>query len=237
MRKIIGIYKIESPTGKIYIGQSNDIYRRWKTYHIYKCNSQTFLYNSFIKHGVDTHTFQIVHELPYDVNLEILNEYELFYYELYLNCSCEMLNLIVPGNYRRHHESTRIRMSKLRKEYVDANIKGKILEEIYGIDKAKEIKNLLSKASKGKKKTLEHCQNISKGSKGKKKSEEHNIKNRLARKGKSWVEQYGEEKAKRLKLQVSQRQKGRIVKGETRRKISLRMKKQWKENPNWNKNK
>lgn len=30
--KICGIYKITSPSGKVYIGQSNNIIKRWITY-------------------------------------------------------------------------------------------------------------------------------------------------------------------------------------------------------------
>lgn len=53
--KIIGIYKITSPSGKIYIGQSRDLDKRLKSY---KCGSsktkgQPKLYNSFEKYGID----------------------------------------------------------------------------------------------------------------------------------------------------------------------------------------
>jgi len=34
MEKICGIYKITSPTKRIYIGQSKDVFLRWKEYKI-----------------------------------------------------------------------------------------------------------------------------------------------------------------------------------------------------------
>ena len=62
--KIIGIYKITSPSGKIYIGQSLDIHYRWNVqYFKLKCKSQTKLYESFLEHGVENHTFETIHTL------------------------------------------------------------------------------------------------------------------------------------------------------------------------------
>lgn len=54
---IIGIYKITSPSGKIYIGQSVDIHRRWLDYKRAKYNRSYKLYCSFKKHGVLNHIF------------------------------------------------------------------------------------------------------------------------------------------------------------------------------------
>ena len=48
---MIGIYKITSPTGRIYIGQSIDIEKRIIKYQNIKCKSQRLLYNSLFKYG------------------------------------------------------------------------------------------------------------------------------------------------------------------------------------------
>ena len=57
MKKICGIYKITSPSGKIYIGCSNNIYKRWSRYrHPESIKKQTYIYNSLIKYGVENHT-------------------------------------------------------------------------------------------------------------------------------------------------------------------------------------
>ena len=45
----IGIYKITSPSNKIYIGKSNNINRRFKEYIKLRCKQQPKLYNSFKK--------------------------------------------------------------------------------------------------------------------------------------------------------------------------------------------
>lgn len=58
-----GIYKITSPSGKIYIGQSVDIERRFSEYQRDgSVKKQRRLFNSFAKYGVGSHVFEIVCE-------------------------------------------------------------------------------------------------------------------------------------------------------------------------------
>ena len=85
----IGIYKITSPSKRVYVGQSINIEKRFREYlKIKNCRSQRKLYNSFKKYGVKNHKFEI---------LEIcktyqLNKKERFYQEKFdvikkgLNC-------------------------------------------------------------------------------------------------------------------------------------------------------
>lgn len=71
MEKLCGIYKITSPNGRIYIGQSVDINHRFMGYlRLYvKNKGQTKLHRSFEKHGVKNHTFEIIEEcLEEDLN-------------------------------------------------------------------------------------------------------------------------------------------------------------------------
>jgi len=56
----IGIYKITSPSGKIYIGQSVDIDKRFKSYLRYSCKSQTKLFASLKKYGSKNHKYEIL---------------------------------------------------------------------------------------------------------------------------------------------------------------------------------
>ena len=58
---ICGIYKITSPSGRVYIGQSKDIHKRWGYYKRMKCESQKLIYYSFCKYGVDNHIFEVIH--------------------------------------------------------------------------------------------------------------------------------------------------------------------------------
>lgn len=76
---MIGIYKITSPTGKIYIGSSNDIENRFCKYKRLKCKTQTKLYNSFIKHGVENHVFEIIEIC----SINVLLGRELYYGKLF----------------------------------------------------------------------------------------------------------------------------------------------------------
>lgn len=58
--KKIGIYKITSPSGKIYIGQSVDIENRFKTYLRYSCKSQPKLLASLKSYGSENHIYEIL---------------------------------------------------------------------------------------------------------------------------------------------------------------------------------
>ena len=72
---MIGIYKITSPTGKIYIGQSIDIERRWNEYKKLSCSQSKKLYNSLKKYKPENHLFEILEEC----NVDELNSKEEHY--------------------------------------------------------------------------------------------------------------------------------------------------------------
>jgi hypothetical protein len=88
--KICGIYKIVSPTNRVYIGQSNDIRRRLLTYYEPKGgSSQIRLKSSFNKYGIDLHNFTVLEECEESC----LNERERYWQDYYnvlgkkgLNC-------------------------------------------------------------------------------------------------------------------------------------------------------
>lgn len=87
---MIGIYKIISPTNRVYIGQSIDIEKRWKSYKAnHNYHSQTRLKNSIDKYGIETHQFILLEEC----DISYLNDRERYYQDLYdvlgprgLNC-------------------------------------------------------------------------------------------------------------------------------------------------------
>lgn len=76
---MIGIYKITSPTKKVYIGQSTDIEKRFKIYKSLNCKSQTILYRSLLKYGIKKHKFEILCECSENE----LNDKERYYQDLY----------------------------------------------------------------------------------------------------------------------------------------------------------
>ena len=79
---MIGIYKITSPTNKIYIGQSINIDKRKAQYiNLSKSCVGPKLYNSINKHGWKTHK----HEILEECDIEQLNERETYYKQIELD--------------------------------------------------------------------------------------------------------------------------------------------------------
>jgi group I intron endonuclease len=83
---MIGIYKIVSPSGKTYVGQSVNIPKRWREHKNY-VGVGPKLKNSYEKYGFDSHNKEIIEEC----SLEQLDERETFWKKHYLNQ--------VDGNY------------------------------------------------------------------------------------------------------------------------------------------
>lgn len=113
MNKICGIYKITSPTGKIYIGQSINIKRRITRYKSLDCKNQYKLYNSLLKYGWDSHNFEIICEC----NIDILNDIEKYYIKFYNTFNSEHgMNLTDGGDSKRIISlETRLKMSISKK--------------------------------------------------------------------------------------------------------------------------
>jgi len=110
-----GIYKITSPTGRVYIGQSVDIPVRFSKYRGMHCHGQRRLYASLMKHGVDCHSFEII-ELVEDYS-EMIDR-ERYWQEFYgatgqngLNCKLVEKNC----HAGKHSSETKLRMSESAK--------------------------------------------------------------------------------------------------------------------------
>jgi len=71
------IYKITSPTGRIYIGKTIKIKLRLDYYRRLKCKKQPLIFNSLLKYGFSGHTFEVIYEG--ENTLSELNELEIFY--------------------------------------------------------------------------------------------------------------------------------------------------------------
>lgn len=112
------IYKITSPSSKIYIGQTIDINRRKKRYENLDCKQQPKIHNSIQKYGWDLHHFEILEE----VEVSILNEREIFWIKEF-NSLNEGLNLTGGGYSKEISEETieKIRSSKLGKPSPNKN--------------------------------------------------------------------------------------------------------------------
>lgn len=115
--KVGYIYKITSPKKRVYIGQTIDVKKRFSDYKCLNCKNQTKLFNSFKKHGVDKHNFEILTECDIDE----LNNVERYYQELFNCISVNGLNLrLVSSNDRsgKHSEESKKLMSIKRKEVI-----------------------------------------------------------------------------------------------------------------------
>lgn len=147
--KIIGIYKITSPSGRIYIGQSRNFKSRCSDYKsLDKVVKQRRLYNSYVKYGVENHKIEFIEECLF----EKLNIVERKWQDYYDVTSKNGLNCVLVGTEEKPYVMTE--ESKLK---ISAAHKGKIM--------SLETREKLSKSHTGKKLSEEHILKISKGSK------------------------------------------------------------------------
>lgn len=107
----VGIYKITSPSNRVYIGQSHNIKRRFWRYNGLESKGQPKLHNSFLKYGVHSHVFKVVHELPDDVMQDVLDNYEALFMQCYRDGGVDLLNTKEAGSRGKHSEETKLKMS------------------------------------------------------------------------------------------------------------------------------
>lgn len=164
-----GIYKITSPSGKVYIGQSVEIEKRWRWYRNNNSHEQRHLHRSFLKHGVYSHKFEISHQLPDDVSMEVMNTYEIFYWQQHIDCGFKMLNIKEPGSNGRHSEETKKKIGDLwrgKKRHPSVGLKVSLTKASFPKEKWAEIGKKISASKVGKKKPASFAINISKSTKG-----------------------------------------------------------------------
>jgi group I intron endonuclease len=106
---MIGIYKITSPSNKVYIGQSTNIKNRWDDYYkMIRCKRQPRLYNSLKKYKPHNHKFEIIEECTEDKLLER----ETYWKEHYNVLSVPSLCCRMDGKGGKLSQSTKDKMSK-----------------------------------------------------------------------------------------------------------------------------
>ena len=135
---MIGIYKITSPTKKVYIGQSIDIKKRFAQYNCNSCKGQPKLYRSLIKHGFINHKFEVVTEC----DEADLNKWERYYQDLYSACGKSGLNCAFTGYNDRSGRVTE-------------ETKEKIRSTLTGFKRSDEFRKAVSKRMMGLKRTPE----------------------------------------------------------------------------------
>lgn len=113
---MVGIYKITTPSGAAYIGQSWDIKRRWTAHKCFQ-HSTMAIGHSLRKYGPDAHIFEVVHQLPEDTTQLILDTYEGVYLNQYQDSGVIMLNVKEAGSTGKHSPETRKILCEKRKNY------------------------------------------------------------------------------------------------------------------------
>lgn len=138
-----GIYKITSPLGRVYIGQSKNLIKREEDYQKLNCKKQIRLYNSIKKHGWENHKFEIIEYC----STEILNERERYWQEYYDVLSRKGLNCFFVNT-----SDKQMVMSDFIKKKISKSRKGKFSKEenpFYGKRHTQETKDKISKANSG----------------------------------------------------------------------------------------
>jgi group I intron endonuclease len=167
---MIGIYKITSPKGRVYIGQSVNIKKRFSSYFNLRCIRQPRLYNSFLKYGVLNHNFSIICECGRDQ----LNLLERHYQDKYNVMSRNGLNCMLTDSGEKQRvlsEKTKEKLRGLRK----------------GVRLSDETKRKIGLSGKGRKNTDESKKKMSEAVIGRRHTPEAIARMRVA-KVKQWEE-------------------------------------------------
>lgn len=137
-----GVYKITSPAGNIYIGQSICLRARLSEYKYLKCKNQKLIYESILEYGLRNHLFEVLEFCEVDT----LHSREAYYVNLFRSNKNRYpdgfgLNLTDGGkgsNGYKHRDDVRVRMGAIRKLQVQtpeanakrsAKLKGRIFSE------------------------------------------------------------------------------------------------------------
>ena len=143
---MIGIYKITSPSGKNYIGQSINIEKRFSNYYTLKksTKNQIRLYNSFIKYQVENHIFEIIEEC----NIDLLNERERYWQEHFSvigknGLNCQLTNTLIKKKVVSFETKKKISIAKKGKKQTIEH-KNKITLSKIGRKLSEETKNKIS---------------------------------------------------------------------------------------------
>lgn len=226
---ITGIYKITSPSKKVYIGQAFDIKKRWCRYKNLHCKSQPRLYKSFLKYGVEKHKFEILVQC----SVEDLNEMERFYQDAFCVINEKGLNCVLTTASDRigvFSADTRVKIGAYQKgKKMSAETKSKISAANKGRIVSSETCAKISAATNGRTMSLETREKLSTYQKN------ISIENRARisaaakiisdeKRAKIIAANIGKKVSSETRSKMSASMKGRIVSDETRKKIGIAQK-------------
>lgn len=173
LRNICGIYKITSPSGKVYIGSSVNMAERVKHYIQLDCKCQLKLFYSFKKYGLERHKLEVIHVC----DKEDLFKLERYYGDLYNVLSDKGLNLSLPGyDERKGLISEESRKKRSVRQIGNGN-------HYFGRKHSAEVRAKISAAAQFK--SPESLRRMSDAQKGKKASDATKEKMRLSQTGRT----------------------------------------------------
>ena len=168
---MIGIYKITNPEGKIYIGQSINIDRRFGEYRrMQKRSAGRKIISSLKKYGYDKHVFEIIEECLIHQLHEREYYWKMHYKSVENGLNCDYFdNSGGPRSEETKRKISEGTKGKKRSEVTKQKMKKpKTGEHKLNISKAKQnisekTKRKISESKLGKKWSEEHIKNIIKG--------------------------------------------------------------------------
>lgn len=190
---MIGIYKITSPSGKIYIGQTTNFTKRKNYYKNGAKPYQIRIHNSLQKYGYDAHSIVLIEQCSVD----ILNERERYWQDFYDVIGENGLNCRLTETKDKSgfiSEESKAKMSEARQKRILTDKEKYRLKSLFlGRKHTEETKRKMSESAKGKKFTAEHIAKLPQNQKGKfrpKASESTKIKQSLSSPKSKIVYQY-----------------------------------------------
>lgn len=168
-RKIAGIYMIKNLlNGKMYIGQSWDVFVRWRTHKSAASRTDSYLYNAIRKYGISSFSFSVIHEVDKICSQDMLDDLEIAYISIHGSTDRTVGYNIKSGGSK----------GKLAQETKD-----KISQKARGRKPSEETREKMSRSGKGRIFTDEHKEKIGLASKKHRHSEE--TKARISAKAKN----------------------------------------------------
>ena len=178
------IYKIVSPSNRVYIGQTISLQRRLSAYKRNDCKGQKRLFNSFNTYGFENHIFEVIEECDDDKLNERERHYQDFYNVLSKNgLNCKLTNTNDKKLVHSEESLKKISESSKNRFWSDERKKQFAINRT-GVKMSEETKQKISFKNKGNKHTEEYKLKMSKIKKGSIVSEETKQKISLNSKGK-----------------------------------------------------
>lgn len=97
------IYRLTSPSGAVYIGQTKNLKNRLAAYRSLRCKAQGRLYKSLAQHGFDSHAVAVLHTFSRLEEQSVVDDYERYVIAVHRHAMrCEMLNITDGGRGNAH---------------------------------------------------------------------------------------------------------------------------------------